>query len=181
MRCPFCGQDDDKVIDTRSSRGGQSIRRRRECLACGRRFTTYETVEEPELLVIKRDGGREPFDRDKVLAGVVKACEKRPVSRERIEELVARLETELRNRLATEVASREIGEWLMDELAELDEVAYVRFASVYRQFTDSAQFAEELRRLTQTRRRRARRSGTKKKEQREGPPLFELDDRPPRR
>jgi len=178
MRCPFCGQDDDKVIDTRSSRGGQSIRRRRECLACGRRFTTYETVEEPELYVVKSDGGREPFDREKVLAGVVKACEKRPVSRERIEELVARLETELRNRLATEVASREIGEWLMAELAELDEVAYVRFASVYRRFTDSSQFAEELRRLTQT--RRAKRGG-KKKPKREGPPLFELDDRSPSR
>ncbi|MBD3372125.1 MAG: transcriptional repressor NrdR [Candidatus Coatesbacteria bacterium] len=174
MRCPYCGQDDDRVIDTRPSRGGESIRRRRECLACSRRFTTYETVEEPELYVIKNDGGREPFDREKVRRGLARACEKRPVSKERLDELVAALETDLRNRLVGEVPSREIGEWLMRELAEIDEVAYVRFASVYRRFTDGSQFAEELRRLTRTRKkRRARRAKKPLREQE--PPLFDLE------
>lgn len=174
MRCPFCGRDEDKVIDTRPSRGAESIRRRRECLACGRRFTTYETVEEPELLVIKSDGGREPFDREKVHRGLARACEKRPVSKDRLDELVATLETELRNRLVNEIPSREIGEWLMRELAELDEVAYVRFASVYRRFTDGSQFAEELRRLTSRRRKRApRRRG--KSTTPPDPPLFDIE------
>ncbi|HDR06134.1 MAG TPA: transcriptional repressor NrdR [Candidatus Coatesbacteria bacterium] len=167
MRCPYCGQDSDRVTDTRPSRGGELVRRRRECLECGRHFTTYEKVEEPELKVKKRDGRRERFDRAKIMAGLEKACEKRPVSHDQLEAVVARVETELRNRLGDEVESSEIGELLMRELAELDDVAYVRFASVYHQFADTAQFTEALRRLREERRRRARR-----KKPEEGETLF---------
>ncbi|HOQ23242.1 MAG TPA: transcriptional regulator NrdR [Bacillota bacterium] len=144
MRCPFCGQPDSKVIDSRASDEGVAIRRRRECLACEKRFTTYERIEEIPLFVVKKDGKREPFDRQKLLHGILKACEKRPVPFEELERLVDRVEKDLRNRMDQEVSSAEIGELVMDGLREIDEVAYVRFASVYRQFTDVDKFMQEL-------------------------------------
>ncbi len=144
MRCPYCKQDNDRVIDSRSSADGYSIRRRRECLDCGRRFTTYERMEETPLRVVKKDGTRVPFDRSKILQGMFKACEKRPVAMEEIEEITARIERHLAERYDREVPSKVIGELLMDELRRLDQVAYVRFASVYREFKDVAQFFEEL-------------------------------------
>jgi transcriptional repressor NrdR len=147
MKCPFCGHVDDKVIDSRASSEGSSVRRRRECLECGKRFTTYEVVEEMPLLVVKKDGRRQPFDRKKISNGVQKACEKRPVSSERIEELVTSVEREIYRKFEREVSSRDIGSLLMDKLALLDEVAYVRFASVYRQFKDVNQFMSELKGL----------------------------------
>ena len=147
MNCPFCGHVDDKVIDSRASSEGSSVRRRRECLACGKRFTTYEVVEEMPLLVVKKDGRRQPFDRKKISNGVQKACEKRPVSSERIEELVTSVEREIYRKFEREVFSKDIGALLMDKLALLDEVAYVRFASVYRQFKDVNQFMSELKGL----------------------------------
>ncbi|MFH0940318.1 MAG: transcriptional regulator NrdR [Candidatus Omnitrophota bacterium] len=147
MNCPFCGHVDDKVIDSRASSEGSSVRRRRECLACGKRFTTYEVVEEMPLLVVKKDGRRQPFDRKKISNGVQKACEKRPISSERIEELVTSVEREIYRKFEREVSSRDIGSFLMDKLALLDEVAYVRFASVYRQFKDVNQFMSELKGL----------------------------------
>jgi transcriptional repressor NrdR len=147
MKCPFCSQPDDKVIDSRASSEGHAIRRRRECLQCGKRFTTYEVVEELPLLVVKKDGRRQPFDRKKIVAGLQKACEKRPISAERIEEAVAQIERDIYRRCDKEVSSREIGELVMDRLASLDEVAYVRFASVYRQFKDVNQFMAELKDL----------------------------------
>lgn len=147
MKCPFCGHVDDKVIDSRASAEGNAVRRRRECLKCDKRFTTYEYIEEMPLLVVKKDGRRQPYDRKKVLAGIQKACEKRPVSSEKIEELVSNLEREINRKFEREVHSKEIGELIMDKLASLDEVAYVRFASVYRQFKDVNQFMVELRDL----------------------------------
>lgn len=147
MNCPFCGHVDDKVIDSRASSEGSSVRRRRECLACGKRFTTYEVVEEMPLLVVKKDGRRQPFDRKKISNGVQKACEKRPISSERIEELVTFVEREIYRKFEREVSSGDIGGLLMDKLALLDEVAYVRFASVYRQFKDVNQFMSELKGL----------------------------------
>jgi len=135
------------VIDSRSAKEGQAIRRRRECLACHRRFTTYETVETAPLLVIKKDGRREPFSREKILNGLLRACEKRPIPAERIHAIVDGLESELMQRGQDEVQSSEIGERVMTELHQLDEVAYVRFASVYRHFKDLNQFLEELRSL----------------------------------
>ena len=147
MKCPFCGHPEDKVIDSREASDGAAIRRRRECLQCKRRTTTYERLEESPLLVIKRDGRREPFDRKKILNGVIKACEKRPVSMEKIEELVNSLEREIAQEFDREVPAVEIGERLMRRLHELDEVAYVRFASVYRSFKDINQFMKELRDL----------------------------------
>ncbi|MGE5576378.1 MAG: transcriptional regulator NrdR, partial [Syntrophothermus sp.] len=129
MKCPFCGQPDSKVLDSRASDEGSSIRRRRECTVCGQRFTTYERVEEIPLLVIKKDGRRETFDRQKILNGLLRACQKRPVSLEQLEELAAGVEKELRSRLEREVTSGEIGEMVMERLLTLDEVAYVRFAS----------------------------------------------------
>ncbi len=147
MKCPFCGHQEDKVVDSRASSDGRSIRRRRECLSCGKRFTTYEQVEEQPLMVIKKDGRREPFDRHKVLAGLVKACEKRPVSMDDLERLVDELERELSQQFEREVPSREIGERLMPRLHRLDPVAYVRFASVYREFKDVEQFMRELKDL----------------------------------
>jgi len=145
MKCPACGHLEDKVIDSRAAKEGQAIRRRRECLACQRRFTTYETVETTPLLVIKKDGRREPFSREKILNGLLRACEKRPIPAERIHALVDMLEAELMQKGQDEVQSSEIGERLMSELHHLDEVAYVRFASVYRHFKDLNQFLEELR------------------------------------
>lgn len=147
MQCPTCGAQDDKVIDSRGSRGGVSIRRRRECLACGARFTTYEEVYRETLRVKKRDGRYEEFDRRKLVVGLEKACEKRPVSAEQIELAVDRITTELANEYGREVPSVAIGERIMEHLRKLDEVAYVRFASVYRQFRDAEQFIHEIKQL----------------------------------
>lgn len=148
MRCPKCSAVDDKVIDSRSSRDGALIRRRRECLKCGSRFTTYEEIFREKLRVEKRNGEYEEFDRRKLLAGIEKACEKRPVSTEQIEQLVELITTELENESGREVSSTQIGERVMQHLRKLDEVAYVRFASVYRQFRDAEQFVLEIRRLS---------------------------------
>lgn len=147
MKCPFCGHNEDKVIDSRSSEEGRSIRRRRECLNCKRRFTTYENIEETSLMVIKKDGRREPFDRKKILAGIQKACEKRPISMQEIEDLADKIEYTLQSKFEKEVDASQIGELLMELLYDLDEVAYVRFASVYRQFKDINQFMKELKGL----------------------------------
>ena len=144
MKCPYCSFADSKVVDSRPDKGGSTIRRRRECESCGRRFTTHERVEEVLPLVTKRDGRREAFDRTKVIAGVKKACEKRPVSVEQIEHLVDRLEVRLQESGEKEVPSTTIGEWVMNELHSLDQVAYVRFASVYRSFKDINEFMSEL-------------------------------------
>ena len=147
MKCPSCGHLEDKVIDSRSAKEGQAIRRRRECLQCRRRFTTYETVETTPLLVIKKDGRREPFSREKILNGILRACEKRPIPAEKIHAIVDALEADLLRQGIDEVKSSEIGERVMEALHTLDEVAYVRFASVYRHFKDLNQFLEELRSL----------------------------------
>jgi len=147
MRCPFCGKFDDKVVDSRAADDGAAIRRRRECLACGRRFTTYEVVELLPLMVIKKDGRREIFDRAKILNGLLKACEKRPVPLETLDALVDRVEKEVSGTAAREVDSRVIGEAVMRQLRDIDQVAYVRFASVYRQFADLMSFADELKSL----------------------------------
>jgi len=142
MKCPYCGHKDDKVLDSRSIREGEGIRRRRECLACGRRFTTYEQIEEMRLMVVKKDERREPFDRSKILKGMVTACEKRPVSVAQLEAAVDEIERALYNRGDKEVRSAEIGDMVIEKLRRLDRVAYVRFASVYRQFEDVTQFKE---------------------------------------
>ena len=144
MRCPFCGHLEDKVVDSRESREGDSIRRRRECLSCTRRFTSYERVEELPLVIIKKDGRREPFDRQKLMKGLLLACQKRPVSLARLEELVTDVQARLMERPDREIRSRELGEWVMDELKGLDQVAYVRFASVYRDFKDLPDFVKAL-------------------------------------
>lgn len=144
MRCPFCRADNDRVIDSRAGDDGGSIRRRRECLACRRRFTTYERIERQLLTVVKKEGERDPFDRDKLTRGLAKACWKRPVTAEDIEAVVAALEAELFGSYESEVSSRVIGERLMELLKELDQVAYVRFASVYREFKDARDFADQL-------------------------------------
>jgi transcriptional repressor NrdR len=147
MKCPYCGKKNDKVVDSRVSSNGASIRRRRECRKCKRRFTTYESVEEIPLMVIKKDGRREPFDRQKILTGVIKACEKRAISMGKLEDLVNQIEQQLQKNFHKEVRAKEIGELVMKKLGKLDEVAYVRFASVYRQFKDSNQFMKELKQL----------------------------------
>ncbi|MDZ7288869.1 MAG: transcriptional regulator NrdR [candidate division KSB1 bacterium] len=147
MRCPFCEFEDSKVIDSRSSTEGRVVRRRRECLACGRRFTTKEYVEETPLMVVKNDGRRETFDREKILRGVQVACSKRPVSMETINRLVEKVENDLRDNNRDEVSSRQIGQLVMAHLREIDEVAYVRFASVYRKFQAKEEFLEELKGL----------------------------------
>lgn len=144
MKCPFCGNDEDKVVDSRPTDEGLSIRRRRECTKCGSRFTTYEKVETVPLMVVKKDGTRQAFDRNKILGGIVKACEKRPVSVPQIEKLVDSIEAQLYNSMKKEVSSTEIGEILMTALKDLDQVAYVRFASVYREFKDIDTFMAEL-------------------------------------
>jgi transcriptional repressor NrdR len=144
MRCPFCFNPDSKVVDSRPDKDGSTIRRRRECEKCGKRFTTHERVEDILPQVIKRDGRREPFDRLKLVAGLKKACEKRPVSVETIEGMVDRVEARLQESGERELASTTIGEWLMGELHDVDPVAYVRFASVYRSFKDISEFMEEL-------------------------------------
>lgn len=147
MRCPFCHYADSKVLESRSADEGSSIRRRRECLGCQRRFTTYEKIEERPLIVVKKDGRREFFDCKKLLHGIVKACEKRPVSYEQLEEIVADIEKEYGHALEREISSDLIGEAVMKRLKDLDEVAYVRFASVYRQFKDVNTFIEEIQQL----------------------------------
>jgi transcriptional repressor NrdR len=147
MRCPFCEFDDSKVIDSRSSNEGRVVRRRRECLKCGRRFTTKEYVEETPLMVVKNDGRREPFDREKILRGVQVACSKRPISMESIDRLVEKVESSLRDNNRDEVSSQQIGQLIMAHLREIDEVAYVRFASVYRKFQAKEEFLAELKGL----------------------------------
>ncbi len=144
MKCPFCGYKEDKVVDSRSTAEESAVRRRRECLKCGKRFTTYEYVEEVSLLVIKKDGRREPFDRKKILAGIIRACEKRPVSVEKMEDVVVQVERAVQRKSDREVSSSRIGELVMEKLKAIDDVAYVRFASVYRQFKDVGQFMLEL-------------------------------------
>jgi len=152
MRCPACGHEEDKVIDSRSVRDGQAVRRRRECEQCHNRYTTYEFIEQAAVLVVKKDGRREPYARDRVLAGLIKACEKRPISRAQLEELVDEVERQVLADSRTEISSRDIGEAVMNRLQSLDEVAYVRFASVYRSFRDLNQFMDELRHLLQEKR-----------------------------
>ena len=147
MNCPFCGYHDSKVIDTRPTDEGSSIRRRRECLKCLKRFTTYETIERLPIMVVKKDGSRQAFDRNKLLNGLFKACEKRPVTLADLERLVDDVELHFQNKLEGEVESRLIGELVMEKLKKLDDVAYVRFASVYRQFKDLNSFVSELNRL----------------------------------
>jgi len=145
MKCPYCGKIEDKVIDSRLSNADEVIRRRRECIACSRRYTTYERREETPLMIIKKDGRREPFDRNKLLGGILKACEKRPISMDKIEGLVDGVEMKLIKDHENEASSTELGEIVIRALQDLDDIAYVRFASVYRQFKDINQFMRELR------------------------------------
>ena len=147
MKCPFCGRDNTRVIDSRPSDDNNAIRRRRVCDVCGKRFTTYEKIEVPMFMVVKKDARREVFDRNKVLNGIVKACEKRPVSMDQMEAMVSEIEKQLSNRMEKEVDSTYIGELIMEQLKQVDEVAYVRFASVYRQFTDVNTFIKEIEKL----------------------------------
>lgn len=147
MRCPYCGFEESKVIDSRPTDEGERIRRRRECLGCGKRFTTYEVIETVPIVVIKKDKSREAFDRNKLLNGLLRACANRPVSIDTLEQIVDSIETRLQNSLDREVTSTQIGEYAMELLKEVDEVAYVRFASVYRQFKDINTFMEELNKL----------------------------------
>ncbi len=147
MKCPFCGHLQDKVVDPRESKEGDAIRRRRECLQCERRFTTYERIDEVPYMVIKKDGRREKFDRQKVLGGLLKACEKRPVSMAKLSELVNRVESKVSDSPDREISTTDIGEFLMESLRELDKIAYVRFASVYRDFQDEQAFFNELKNL----------------------------------
>jgi transcriptional repressor NrdR len=147
MKCPYCGDEESKVVDSRHSEDGMSIRRRRECLNCGKRFTTYETVESLPIVVVKKDGRRQTFDRNKVLNGMVRACEKRPVPLASLEAAVSEIEQIVQNSLEREVNSDYIGELVMERLKPLDEVSYVRFASVYRQFKDINSFMNELNKI----------------------------------
>lgn len=144
MRCIFCGYEDSKVIDSRSADEGRTIRRRRECFSCGKRFTTYETIEDTPVLVIKANGARQTFDAQKIKNGIIKSCEKRPVSMTVIDEIVSAVTKQVYNSMEQEVSSKQIGELVMDELKKYDEVAYVRYASVYRSFKDISSFLEEL-------------------------------------
>ena len=155
MRCPFCVATDTRVMDSRESAEGTIIRRRRECESCARRFTTYERVEELNPLVVKKDGRRETFDREKLLSGLKKACEKRPVSVDQLDKLVQGVERRLQERGEKEVSSTAIGQLLMEELPKLDEVAYVRFASVYRSFRDISEFMDELKEIIETQGKKA--------------------------
>ena len=154
MKCPYCENEDSKVIDSRHTEDGRAIRRRRECEKCGRRFTTYEKIEEMILMVIKKDGSRQAFDRNKLLNGIIRACEKRPVSYAEMEKIVDDIERGLNNTMEKEVDSKLIGELVMEKLKDLDEVAYVRFASVYRQFTDVNTFVKEVESLLNTKKNR---------------------------
>lgn len=154
MKCPFCDELEDKVVDSRMAKEGEVIRRRRECLGCKRRYTTYERVEEILPVVVKKDGRRESFDRTKILSGLKKACEKRPISTATIEDVTDRIEKRIQEMGESEIDSRVVGEEVMKELHQLDQVAYVRFASVYREFKDIDQFMDELKSLAQQRRER---------------------------
>ena len=147
MKCPYCGDQESKVVDSRHSEDGLSIRRRRECLSCQRRFTTYETVESLPIIVVKRDNSRQPFDRNKIMNGMIRACEKRPVTTAQMEAAVDSIEQRIQNSLEREVTTAYIGELVMEQLKPLDEVAYVRFASVYRQFKDINSFMQELNKI----------------------------------
>ena len=147
MKCPFCGYEESKVIDSRPTDEGEKIRRRRECISCAKRFTTYEIIESVPIVVVKKDKSRQAFDRVKLFNGMLRACEKRPVSIEQLDKVVSEIEAELQNSLDREVTSVHIGELVMERLKELDEVAYVRFASVYRQFKDINTFMDELAKL----------------------------------
>lgn len=158
MRCPYCDKSEDRVVDSRESRDGRTIRRRRECLACSRRFTSYEEIEDIPYMVVKNDGSREEFDRKKLLVGLRKACEKRPIPARRLDEVVVGIEAELHDREEREMSTREIGERVMSALRELDQVAYVRFASVYRRFDDVDAFVNELQALLKRRKRGAGKS-----------------------
>ncbi len=151
MRCPFCGHIEDKVVDSRESKEGDSIRRRRECLVCGRRFTSYERIDEIPYMVVKKDGKRETFVRNKIMAGLLRACEKRPISAAQLESIVDEVEKEVQESLDRELATSEIGKIIMRRLKELDKVAYVRFASVYLEFEDVSEFMTELKYLVQSR------------------------------
>ncbi len=153
MRCPYCSNVENKVIDSRLSGNSLSIRRRRECLKCSRRFTTYERIETVLFMVVKKDGRREPFQREKLLNGLLKACEKRPISATDIENLVEEIEKEVKEKFYDEVSSDKIGEIVMRSLRKMDDIAYVRFASVYRQFTDVDDFLKEVKRFSHTRRK----------------------------
>ena len=154
MKCPFCDDVEDKVVDSRMAKEGEVIRRRRECLSCKRRYTTYERVEETMPAVVKKDGRREPFDRGKIVSGLKKACEKRPMSTATIETVTDRIEKRIQDMGETEIVSTAVGEEVMKELSQLDQVAYVRFASVYREFKDIDQFMDEIKSLAQQRRER---------------------------
>ena len=147
MKCPYCGSDTDKVVDSRSSKNGESIRRRRECQKCGQRFTTYEYIEDVSLNVIKTDGSREPFDRKKLLRGITISCAKRPIPTDKLDEVADQIVREVELRGEREISSKIIGEIVMSHLKNLDEVAYVRFASVYRKFKDKSEFMEELKNI----------------------------------
>jgi transcriptional repressor NrdR len=147
MKCPFCNNLEDKVVDSRETKEGDTIRRRRECLACERRFTTYERIDEVPYMVVKKDGRREKFDRQKVLGGLLKACEKRPISVVKLSEMVNRVESKVSDSPDREISTTEIGEHLMESLREIDKIAYVRFASVYRDFQDEQAFFNELKNL----------------------------------
>ena len=147
MKCPFCEYEESKVIDSRPTEEGGAIRRRRECLKCAKRFTTYEKIENIPLMVVKKDGSRQMFDREKLLNGIMRACEKRPVTTADMERIVAEIETATQNLLEREISSQKIGEMVMERLPAIDEVAYVRFASVYRQFKDINTFVEEINKL----------------------------------
>lgn len=147
MKCPYCSYEESKVIDSRSADDGERIRRRRECLRCGKRFTTHEVIETVPIIVVKRDKSREAFDRNKLTGGILRACEKRPVSIEQIENMVNDIEAQLQSSLDREITSKQIGELAMDQLKNIDEVSYVRFASVYRQFKDINTFMDELNKL----------------------------------
>jgi transcriptional repressor NrdR len=147
MQCPFCGEDNDRVVDSRSMNEGRSIRRRRECLGCSNRFTTYEHVDNIPVMIIKRDQRREPFSRDKMVEGIRIACRKRPVSEDQIEDIATQIEMKINSRLDKEIESGMLGDLVMEQLRKLDQVAYVRFASVYRQFKDVNQFIDELKGL----------------------------------
>lgn len=155
MICPYCGKIGNKVIDSRLSKDARTIRRRRECIACGRRFTTYEKLEDILPMVVKKDGRREPFSREKIISGIRKACQKRPVSVARIEEFVDSLETYFQELGKKEISSTEVGERVINKLREWDEVAYVRFASVYRQFKDISEFMSELEQILKTKQEKA--------------------------
>jgi transcriptional repressor NrdR len=147
MRCPECGHLEDKVVDSRTAKDGEAIRRRRECLKCGKRFTTYEYIEKAPMMVVKKDGRREAYSREKLLTGLLKACEKRPVSRDQLEKLVDDVETATFGKFKHEIRSSDLGNEVIDRLQALDEVAYVRFASVYRQFRDVSQFMSEIKNI----------------------------------